>query len=137
MPSHCTDALLTCFTCEFCGSHACIVLSDFDLAFRRTRQTPTASASTGLCIGEVSKCDQCDDHGISNSRPVPGNRDYTASNTVQRMKAEGLAYSVRQLSEATNPMPAAYKGKYWPERPSQVDPPDTHCQCLLPCTSHV
>jgi hypothetical protein len=47
-------------------------------------------------------------------------QEYTPSNAVQRTKSEGLAYSLRQLPEPSSPMPAACRGMYWPDHPSQV-----------------
>jgi hypothetical protein len=59
-------------------------------------------------------------------RPPPCYQDYVPLNAVQRLTSEGVAYSIRQLPEPLNPMPAAYIKPSMPGKPHQVTLQDSH-----------
>lgn len=53
-------------------------------------------------------------------RPPPCYQNYVAAKAVQRLRNEGLPYSIRQLPEAVNPVPAAFSRPSMPDKPYQV-----------------
>ncbi|CAL8465021.1 g4556 [Coccomyxa elongata] len=54
------------------------------------------------------------------SVPPPCYQNYVAAKAVQRLRSEGLPYSIRQLPEAVNPIPAAFNRPSMPDKPYQA-----------------
>ncbi|BDA50615.1 probable CCR4-NOT transcription complex subunit 3 at N-terminal half [Coccomyxa sp. Obi] len=52
--------------------------------------------------------------------PPPCYQNYVAAKAVQRLRSEGLPYSIRQLPEAVTPIPAAFSRPSLPDKPYQA-----------------